>query len=196
VPGGGKPPSVKARHARSACFLRQLLIPVGFRKSEPQQKDHHKANTSTGRAVHQDSRKIANGASTIGESDHGGSNTIARVHTCTPAGCSTPRATPFWCRALGRPRWNTSCAHPAPSSASLLHPSAAATPADATRLRPGSAQGVGIAVLGAAAVLPRRQQRRGGTSLLWPRPRPSAGEPPSSSRVGDPSTPVSALILP
>ena len=34
------------------------------------------------------------------------------------------------------------------------------------RLRPGSAQGVGIAVLGAAAVLPDADsQRRGGTGL-------------------------------
>ena len=54
---------------------------MGFRKSEPQQKDHHKAETSTA-AVHQDSRNIENGASTIGESDNGGSDTIARVHAC------------------------------------------------------------------------------------------------------------------
>lgn len=83
-----------------------------------------------------------------------------------------------------------------PAARPCCTPAPPPPPADATRLSPGSAQGVGIAVLGAAAVLPRRQQRRGGTSLLWPRPRPSAGEPPSSSRVGDPSTPASALILP
>ena len=118
-----------------------------------------------------------------GESDHGGSDTIARVHACRLL--HAPRdaiPVPFADQAP----LESCCARPA--ARACCTPAPPPTPAVVIRLRPSSARGLGIAVLGAAARCCRAARRRqpaawrhGPSFGLGPDPRPVSRRAPAGS---------------